>query len=423
MADDPLFEKLAAEEPPLQQGDTFPSSTAPHRAVRPGRDRVLSGVILLVALVLTVVAGWLIFRNQDDDNSVSEQPPTVQPTLTATVVSTATPTEVLVKPVEMAFLPTAAVDEAAVALLTPVPADSSDSRGVVQRGSVPFTQQSGEVAERDFINYVVQQGDTLDSIIERYGLTDICTLVWSNDQRKVSPLRPGNQLIVPPIDGVFAKIRDTVTIGQLAEETGVESIDIIGSPYNPYLDGSTEQTLLVEGMQVMVPYGDGGSCAVWSASPEVTTAQQPGTGADVTQTIRTYSLWGCQAQITGGGFPTLNPIGSGGYQFWQGFSSRHSGVDLAAATGTPLKASGLGTVIFAGWNNYGYGRTVVIAHGTTFTLYGHMDSISVSCGQNVSAGQVIGTVGSTGNSTGPHVHFEIRNANFDALDPCYTISC
>ncbi len=416
MSDDPLFEKLVAEEPPIKEGDTFPSSTAPHRAVRPGRDRVLSGMILLMALVLTIVAGLLIFLGQDSDDgeTVQESPTAQQPT--ATLQITSAPTVVAVEPVESSQLPTVAVDEAAVALLTPVPADFN--AGVVQRSSVPFTEQTGEVAERDFIKYTVQQGDTLDSIIERHSLTDICTLVWSNDHRKVSPLRPGNELIIPPVDGVFAKIRETTSIAQLADDTGVTPEDIIESPYNTYLEGSTADTLLVEGMQIMVPSGDGGSCAIWSASPEVTTQSS----ADVSQTIRYYSLWGCQAQISGGGFPTLNPIGSG-YQFWQGFSGGHSGVDLAAATGTPLKASGLGTVIFAGWNDYGYGRTVVIAHGTTFTLYGHMDSISVSCGQNVSAGQIIGTVGSTGNSTGPHVHFEIRNANFDALDPCYTISC
>ncbi|NDJ85586.1 MAG: M23 family metallopeptidase, partial [Chloroflexi bacterium] len=67
--------------------------------------------------------------------------------------------------------------------------------------------------------------------------------------------------------------------------------------------------------------------------------------------------------------------------------------------------------------------TVVIAHGTTFTLYAHMNSVSVSCGQNVSQGQAIGEVGNTGNSSGPHVHFEIRNAGFEPLDPCYTIQC
>jgi lysostaphin len=112
---------------------------------------------------------------------------------------------------------------------------------------------------------------------------------------------------------------------------------------------------------------------------------------------------------------------SGRYTFFRGFSPSHTGVDLAADIGTPVVAAGSGVVIFSGVSQYGYGNVIVIAHGSTFTLYGHLESRSVRCGQDVSQGQVIGEVGNTGNSSGPHLHFEIRNANFDPIDPIYTI--
>ena len=92
----------------------------------------------------------------------------------------------------------------------------------------------------------------------------------------------------------------------------------------------------------------------------------------------------------------------------RGFSSWHTGVDLADPIGTPVKAANGGTVIFAGWNSWGYGNTVVLSHGPFSTLYGHMSAIYAHCGQVVSTGTVIGAVGSSGNSSGPHLHFEIR---------------
>ncbi|MEO0562443.1 MAG: M23 family metallopeptidase, partial [Chloroflexota bacterium] len=120
----------------------------------------------------------------------------------------------------------------------------------------------------------------------------------------------------------------------------------------------------------------------------------------------------------GGGFWT-RPINN--YTWIRGFTGFHTGVDLAASVGTPVLAAQGGTVIFAGWNNWGYGYTVVLAHGPFTTLYGHLSNINVGCGQSVGAGQVIGGVGNTGNSSGPHLHFEIR-FNDIPEDPTTNIS-
>jgi murein DD-endopeptidase MepM/ murein hydrolase activator NlpD len=94
----------------------------------------------------------------------------------------------------------------------------------------------------------------------------------------------------------------------------------------------------------------------------------------------------------------------------------HEGLDIAASYGAPISAASSGTVIYAGWMG-GYGNLVVIDHGGGLaTAYGHQSSIAVSSGSQVSQGQTIGYVGSTGHSTGPHLHFEVR-VNGSAVDP------
>lgn len=106
--------------------------------------------------------------------------------------------------------------------------------------------------------------------------------------------------------------------------------------------------------------------------------------------------------------PRLHPI--------TGEMRPHRGIDLAAPTGTPIAAMAAGTVTFAGWQN-GYGNVVIIQHGDgTETRYAHQDTMGVSVGQEVAAGELIGTVGSTGRSTGPHLHLELRRDG-DAVDP------
>ena len=116
--------------------------------------------------------------------------------------------------------------------------------------------------------------------------------------------------------------------------------------------------------------------------------------------------------------PSTVSVGGSGQFSWpvngqltSGFGFRwgrmHEGIDIAAPTGRPIGAAAAGTVIVAGWGG-GYGNLVVVSHGTISTAYAHMSSIAVSNGQQVSRGTVLGAVGSTGHSTGPHLHFEVR---------------
>jgi murein DD-endopeptidase MepM/ murein hydrolase activator NlpD len=110
------------------------------------------------------------------------------------------------------------------------------------------------------------------------------------------------------------------------------------------------------------------------------------------------------------------PYGSGNFTWpvygWisQGYREDHRAIDIAAPAGTFVTASDRGVIIRAGWNDQGYGNFIVIDHKIDYlTLYAHLSEIFVKVGDIVGQGQVIGAVGSTGNSTGPHLHFEIRD--------------
>lgn len=117
------------------------------------------------------------------------------------------------------------------------------------------------------------------------------------------------------------------------------------------------------------------------------------------------------APIASGGSPAAN----GGFR-WpiaprisQEFGGSHPGIDIVASMGTPVAASNGGVVISAGWNNGGYGNLVLIDHGGGIvTAYAHLSAVSVSAGTFLDSGTIIGAVGSTGHSTGPHLHFEVR---------------
>jgi murein DD-endopeptidase MepM/ murein hydrolase activator NlpD len=123
----------------------------------------------------------------------------------------------------------------------------------------------------------------------------------------------------------------------------------------------------------------------------------------------TPSVWPVEGNLESGFGVRRNPFGGGSYEF-------HSGQDIDAQTGDPVKAGATGQVTFVGWQN-GYGQLIVIDHGGGLTSrYGHLSHIDVAQGQTIERGQFIGRVGSTGRSTGPHLHYEIR-INDTPVDP------
>lgn len=107
----------------------------------------------------------------------------------------------------------------------------------------------------------------------------------------------------------------------------------------------------------------------------------------------------------GSGQPTGLPVSG---RMSQDYHDSHHGIDLAVPVGTPVRSTMAGRVAYSGWNNEGYGNLVIVENGAYRTYYAHLSSLPVQVGQTVSAGDLIGLSGNTGNSTGPHVHYEVR---------------
>ena len=226
--------------------------------------------------------------------------------------------------------------------------------------------------------YVVRKGDTLGEIAEMFGVSTN-TIVWANNI-KASSIKEGQELVILPISGVRHVVKSGDTVKSLATKYKADFDEILS--YN----GLAADAKIKPGDIVVIPDG-------------VISATQ--TSLAKTSGLQTYPVYS--------GF-YLRPIVGG--RKTQGIHG-NNGVDLAAPTGVPILASADGKVIVsrAGGYNGGYGTYVVISHANgTQTLYAHMSKDNVSVGQSVEQGQVIGTVGSTGKSTGPHVHFEVRGA-------------
>ena len=395
----------ALHEPPDPLADTSPVPVPVPVELEgvPLWRRALGVALLLLGAVIMVMAGLILFLPLlDQEAPAASLPPTDRPIPTA-IVPTATPEEaaaVVVPP------PTLSPDQA-IALLSAPPADLTGSGGPISRQNNPFTiipdRPRGEV-----ITYTVQEGDTISSIAERFGL-EMDTIAWSNDRDKVFALRPGSELYILPVDGVYHRVLVPQTIQEIADEYNVDPYDIINSEFND-LFGATPETVLQSGTRVVVPGGTSSSND-WQYTPlvERSSGSSGGGGSDNGSYISFArgEPGSCGVQPNPGGTGYFAPPISA-YTWVRGFTGYHTGVDLAAPEGTPVYASSPGRVIYRGWNNWGYGYLIVLAHGPFTSLYGHLSRIYVSCGQMVGYGDLIGAVGNTGNSSGPHLHFELR---------------
>lgn len=231
----------------------------------------------------------------------------------------------------------------------------------------------------EIITYVVQAGDTAEAIAEAFGLQPT-TLLWSNPEMEKMPdlLQVGQVLTVLPIDGVYHTVAVSDTVESLAEKYKVTAEAITACPFNTI---SVDD--LVVGDKLVIP---GGTKPY--VTREVTTYQGP-----------------VQTEVTGAGifyWPAAGVLTQG---YWYG----HRAIDIGGSVGAAIVASDGGYVSFAGWTDIGYGYLVVVDHANGFqTYYAHLSQIFVVEGQTVYAGEVVGAMGSTGNSTGPHLHYEIR---------------
>jgi len=270
----------------------------------------------------------------------------------------------------------------------------------------------------DIETYTVVQGDSLFAIADRYGVKAESVLWFNFDVLRDNPnfLEPGLVLNIPPVDGVLHTYRTGQSLVSIVEQysysTEPSVVDIIEWPGNhldPY-ETDIANPNIADGTLLVVPNGsrelkDWGPPAISRDNPAVASWYGPGAcGAIGAGAIGNGSfVWPTSAR-TLSGFDYTPPL--------------HPGIDIAGAEGNPIYATDGGVVVYSGWSNSGYGYLLVIDHGTGWqSAYAHLSSIAVGCGQNVSQGERVASLGNTGNSTGAHLHFELLSFAYGKVNP------
>jgi len=274
-------------------------------------------------------------------------------------------------------------------------ASYSGSSDTIVRQAVPHTTFPDR-PRAQVITHTIEQDETLWTIAAQYDLAPE-TVAWSNREAiQDAPwlIQPGLQLFILPVDGVYHTVRQGDTPRSIADDYGVE----ISAIYNEWND-LEEGEPLDEGQLLVVPGGQADEIVWEPPQPE---PSQPRYSYE-------YSASAAAAPPANNWFilPTGSTLVSGWY-FHDPRNPTHIGLDYKCRMGDPLYAADSGAVTISGWNG-GYGIMVELDHGNGFrTRYGHFSQLAIGAGQAVHQGQVLGYCGSTGWSTGPHLHFEIR---------------
>ena len=256
--------------------------------------------------------------------------------------------------------------------------------------------------------YIVKNGDTLSLIAQKYNIS-IDTVKWANNLTS-DLVKPGQELDIPPADGVLVKISKNETLSSIAtkyngNEQAIADYNWLDYPFT-----------LIEGQKLFIP--DGRMPTI--APPRRTIASAPRT-----YTSGSFSGGSSNAPVDPNVGRFLGwPVAGGSARISQYFKgSIHRGIDIADRNLPNIIAPATGTVIFAGcagtcpplgstWGGSGYAWSIQVDHGNGYTTwYAHLKSIYVRSGESVSRGQAIGQMGSTGRSTGPHLHFELRRGS------------
>lgn len=269
----------------------------------------------------------------------------------------------------------------------------------VIRALNPHTEVD-KIVRRDTEEYTVQEGDSIFNIAKKFDLAAE-TVFWANYNAlggSIDALSPGMTLVIPPYDGVYYKWKEGDSFQALADKFYVNTDTIVTSPYNN-LDLSNPT--VEPDTYIMIPGGQE-EMVDWFAS--LTSDSQ----ASVTYLVSGENGCSNPGGAVGDGF-FGNPVPGSTIIGNDYVSGVHVGVDLGSQTSNTVVAADDGVVIYSGWANGGYGITILIDHGNGFqSIYAHLSTVTVGCGASVGQGSQIGVVGSTGNSTGPHLHFEIR---------------
>ena len=262
----------------------------------------------------------------------------------------------------------------------------------------------------------VEPGDTLFSVAARFGLTPE-TVLWSNRYNigdDPHMIFPGQELVIMPTDGTLHIWSAGEGLNGVAEFYQVEPNTIINYPGNNLSLaslGDLSNPNIEPGTMLIIPGGKG-QFSDWRV-PRIT-REDPATALNIGP--------GACPDSYDGVLGTLNfawPVSShelSGYDYAP--SANHYGIDITGNTGEPVLTVDNGVIVFAGWNDWGYGNMVVVDHGQGWqSLYAHLSTVEVSCGQEVYRGDMIGTIGDTGMAIGAHLHFELRNDEYGRVNP------
>ena len=343
------------------------------------KSREPNGVLLagiwMLALSLVLLAGYIAWRARSTPASAQELTPTFTPQI------------------DQPVSPSSPVSAALPGFFKGIPADAIFRRTNIHT-NIPTRSRT------NVMEYSVTTGDSVFGIAKSFNLHPE-TILWANyDQLNDSPdmLNPGMTLNVPPVDGVYYQWQEGDTIESVAGKFEASVQDILSWEGNNF-DLTNPQ--VAPEQWIMVPNGHR-EFRQWVV-PTIARAH-----SGVSKSV--LGPGACEGDYSGAygsgvfAWPSSQHSLSGN-DYWSG----HLGIDIAGSLGDGVFASDAGVVVFAGWANGGYGNMVMIDHGNGYqSLYAHLSSVSSGCGQSVGTGTYIGAIGSTGNSTGAHLHFEVR---------------
>jgi murein DD-endopeptidase MepM/ murein hydrolase activator NlpD len=263
-------------------------------------------------------------------------------------------------------------------------ASSSAEKQSALTGQEVFQTNVSSKPRDKIITYSVERGDTLSTVANKFGISEN-TIRWENNLDS-DTLTVGQSLQILPVTGIAYKVQDGDTVYSVAKKYNIDAQNIVDYPFNEFA-GNGVKFGLISGETLIVPNGIEPS-AQQTVKPYVYAVSGP---VPVTSDGFTWPTRGIVTQFA---------------------SFYHMALDIAAPIGTPLVAASSGTVDYVSLGTYdtGYGNNVWVNKGDGVRYhYAHMESVNVSVGQHVTGGQtIIGWIGVTGNTTGPHVHFEIQ---------------
>ena len=345
--------------------------------------RIGTGVLTLV-LVFAVV--WMM-------RPVFQSGQVVQPDVVGTVEPTGLPV------IDLASLPQFKAETLGVA------------RSALLHTNIPARPR------QDILKYTIAKGDTVIGIAAKFNLKPKSVMFGNYYTLRDDPenLSIGQVLNILPVDGYYYQWQAGDGLNGVAKGLNVKPEDIINYPLN-HLDlatvGNFANPNIKPGTWLIIPGGTRPYTS-WSAPVGVTRTNPA--------IARVMGAGSCGA-IKDGAVGLGTFIWPANKHYLSGYDyspdTNHRGIDIAGNTGEPIYAVDAGVIVYAGWNDWGYGNMVMIDHGNGWqSLYGHMNSIAVVCGQSVDQGWIIGTIGSTGHSSGSHLHFELMHTLYSKVNP------